>query len=357
MTFLRHIALPSWPNAPVPKYPTYNYAWDILTKLRRTLIAWKAADPETRGPPPPPTLVSFTPAPIFTFGRRQLSHQYRDSVLPLTHPLQVVPPSSSSSEEDQGLWFRPEIEHAPRGGLTTYHGPGQVVFWPVIDLRSPLHARFLVRDYTCLLEKTTIAALEQTTTTTTEPSGEKAETKRIGKLFASIENPGVWVTDDEREERKIAALGVYLRRHVTGLGVAVNYATPVTGPKETNPWARIVACGIGDKGVTSVKEEEARMRRMQGGEEEELPDKEGDDEVAMKRLADTWAREFAQRLGATGVEPGALEDVSGKGSSSSYTDAYVEAKTLSECMPVDEDFEYPEDEEDKESDVQWPDLV
>ncbi|TGJ78333.1 hypothetical protein E0Z10_g10428, partial [Xylaria hypoxylon] len=39
------------------------------------------------------------------------------------------------------------------------------------------------------------------------------------------------------DARKIAALGVHLRRHVTGLGVAINYSTPVTGPAEINPWA------------------------------------------------------------------------------------------------------------------------
>ncbi|OTA62618.1 hypothetical protein K449DRAFT_303989, partial [Hypoxylon sp. EC38] len=124
-----------------------------------------------------------------------------------------------------------EVLHAPRGGLTTYHGPGQVVLWPVIDLRSPLHGHFSVRDYVCLLEKTTIATLR--------------ELYNIDVFTTS--NPGVW-----EEEKKIAALGVHLRRHVTGLGVAINFGMPVDGSEFVNPWARIVACGLGEKGVTTV---------------------------------------------------------------------------------------------------------
>ncbi|KAI0597229.1 hypothetical protein F4775DRAFT_593555 [Biscogniauxia sp. FL1348] len=313
MTTLRHIALPCWPRAPAPKYPSYAYATEVMAQLRRSVVQWKISSPATRGPAPAPTLLSFTPAPTYTFGRRQLSVPGGFEARRLRAPLLVRP--------DLGLGFAPELAHAPRGGLTTYHGPGQVVLWPVVDLRAPGHAHFTVRDYACLLQRTTVAALGA---------------EGGGAWFTTPENPGVWTggaAEDgaPADERKVAALGVYLKRHVTGLGVAVNYATPVTGPQEENPWARIVACGLQDKRVTSVREEE-RRRRRQGQEEEEEKEEEVDDEVAMKRLADTWAEEFAKRLGATGgVEAKRLDEVEelrGCGDDG----AYVEARRLADLV-------------------------
>ncbi|OTA97557.1 hypothetical protein M434DRAFT_48274, partial [Hypoxylon sp. CO27-5] len=212
-------------------------------------------------PPPPPTLISFTPAPTYTLGRRQTEPLSANELARLRAPLCV-----------DAYVFTPEVLHAPRGGLTTYHGPGQVVLWPVIDLRSPLHEHFSVRDYVCLLEKTTIATLR--------------ELYNINGFTTS--NPGVWVREKteadqggEEEEKKIAALGVHLRRHITGLGVAINFGMPVDGPEFVNPWARIVACGLGEKGVTTVaKHLDDPVRVRNAGEE----------------IASMWAAQFASRL-------------------------------------------------------------
>ncbi|KAI1495424.1 hypothetical protein F5X99DRAFT_422936 [Biscogniauxia marginata] len=283
-------ALPSPPQYP---YPSYALATRVQTALQQDLLSWKAQQlhgPPT--PPPPPTLLSFTPAPTYTLGRRQTSQPTGPELARLRAPLALESPSESPSAP---VFFTPAVASAPRGGLATYHGPGQVVLWPVIDLRSPLHAHFTVREYACLLEKTTIAALG---------GNDEREGKKNKIAGFTTSNPGVWVrhrrrsrhhnegeeeSEDDVEERKIAALGVHLRRHVTGLGVAINYATPVSGPEAANPWGRIVACGLSDKGVTSVREEE-------GGGDGRLSRDAGDDEVAMRRLADAWAREFARRL-------------------------------------------------------------
>jgi lipoyl(octanoyl) transferase 2 len=160
----------------------------------------------------------------------------------------------------------------------------------VIDLHSPLHRHFTVRDYACLLEKTTIAAIAKVT----------ALADGISIQGFTTENPGVWVQHSRTglrsegqslppgEERKIAALGVHLSRHVTGLGVAVNVGMPVSGPEERNPWSRIVACGLEDKGVTSVMTElyGARQNGADVGLSEELQDD----------LRKAWAAEFEQRL-------------------------------------------------------------
>ncbi|KAI0848507.1 hypothetical protein F5Y00DRAFT_262603 [Daldinia vernicosa] len=274
---LRHIAIPSWPRTTPPRYPTYVLATRIQSRLQKELLAWKALrdDPRRRpdAPPPLPTLISFTPAPTYTLGRRQTEPLSASELARLRAPLSVSSPSRDDHESITTAVFAPEVLHAPRGGLTTYHGPGQAVLWPVIDLRSPLHAHFSVRDYTCLLEKTTIATLRRV----------------YGVAGFTTSNPGVWVLKDNdlsRDEEKISALGVHLRRHVTGLGVAVNVGVSVTGSEATNPWARIVACGLGDRGVTSI-----------AAQLDLLPTHE----IAPEDIAAEWAAEFAERLELPGA--------------------------------------------------------
>ncbi|KAI0808679.1 hypothetical protein GGR55DRAFT_180386 [Xylaria sp. FL0064] len=305
MATLRYLTLPSNPSALLPKFPSYASATHVQTALQHEFLAWKARAPSARGPPPPPSILCFTPSPTYTLGRRQTEPLSEVEVARLRSALFVSESgsegrSAGSNNNDDGRhdigrpgkagFFLPTITHAPRGGLTTYHGPGQLVIWPVIDLHSPLHAHLSVRDYACLLEKTTIATLE----------------KMWGLVGFTTENPGVWVRrsggsrgaagegrggdDAGGVERKIAALGVHLRRHVTGLGVAINYSTPVSGPAEINPWGRIVACGLGDREVTSVRAE-LGVRGSSNSISQE-----NDDHMALQGLGETWRAEFQKRL-------------------------------------------------------------
>ncbi|KAI1324592.1 hypothetical protein F5Y16DRAFT_302846 [Xylariaceae sp. FL0255] len=264
MATLRHIQLSSLSPLAQASLPRYGFAARLQGTLQRELLTWKARPSHRRGPPPPPSLLSFTPAPTYTLGRRQ------------TEPLSDVELAGLHAPLHHGGSFQPTVVHAPRGGLATYHGPGQLVLWPVIDLHSPLYPHLSVRNYACLLEKTTIATLA----------------RLWGIAGFTTENPGVWVRSidnatsvtgpAEDRERKIAALGVHLRRHVTGLGVAINYNTPVTGPAETNPWARIVPCGLGGHGVTSVCAE--------------LGHDGISTTLALDELSRAWASEFESRL-------------------------------------------------------------
>ncbi|KAI0835471.1 hypothetical protein F5Y06DRAFT_135520 [Hypoxylon sp. FL0890] len=280
---LRHIAIPSWYTGKLPVFPSYELATRVQSKLQQDLLAWKAssANPHDehghkprRQDAPPPYLLSFTPAPTYTLGRRQTEPLPPDELARLRAPLSIGIVKSPNKKERRKIkysfGFNPEVLHVPRGGLTTYHGPGQVVLWPVIDLRSPLHENFTVRDYVCLLEKTTIATL-----------------KRVYDIEGfTTSDPGVWVRNrtEGEGEKKIAALGVHLRRHVTGLGVAINFGTRVTGPEYLNPWARIVACGLGDKGVTTVKKHLGTYACSWKHKE------------MSEDIASTWATEFATRL-------------------------------------------------------------
>jgi lipoyl(octanoyl) transferase 2 len=119
-----------------------------------------------------------------------------------------------------------EFYQVPRGGQVTFHGPGQLVAYPVVDLRAHgLGARM----YVCLLETAIIKTL--------------AEYDVVGRR---TENVGVWVGDNEK---KIAAVGVRLRRFVASHGVAVNVST------DLGWFDKIVACGLEGMRSTSLREE------------------------------------------------------------------------------------------------------
>jgi lipoyl(octanoyl) transferase len=282
---LRHLHLPSIH----PHYVPYSLASRVQEHLRRQHLDFKDSSPATPpSPPPPPTLISFTPAPIYTLGRRQTAPLTPAELARLTAPLRIPDPSKpkTNTEDQTSHVFTPKVLHSPRGGLTTYHGPGQVVFWPVLDIKSPQHKHFTVKCYARLLESTTIATLRSL----------------WGIAAATTDDPGVWVRStsltsppqtpngDSKEGQgenlaKIAALGVHLRRHVTSLGTALNLAMPSAEvvDEAVNPWARIVACGLAGRAVTSVAGEAGGSALLgERGEED---------------VAGAWAGQLAGGLG------------------------------------------------------------
>ena len=114
-----------------------------------------------------------------------------------------------------------------RGGDITYHGPGQLVGYPILDLRPD---RCDVHRYVRDLEEVLALAI-----------GEFGiEGRRIEGLT------GVWVGPQGREE-KIAAIGVRISRWITSHGFALNVAT------DLRHFRLIVPCGIADRGVTSIE--------------------------------------------------------------------------------------------------------
>jgi lipoyl(octanoyl) transferase len=114
-----------------------------------------------------------------------------------------------------------------RGGDVTYHGPGQLVGYPIIDLRPD---RCDVHRYVRDLEEALIVALAQL----------GVEGKRLVGLS------GVWV-GEPGNEAKIAAIGVRISRWVTSHGFALNVSTNLSH------FDLIVPCGIPDRGVTSIE--------------------------------------------------------------------------------------------------------
>jgi lipoyl(octanoyl) transferase len=121
--------------------------------------------------------------------------------------------------------------HINRGGDITYHGPGQIVVYPVIDLENFFTD---IHRYMRLLEESVVR--------TCHSLGINAG--RIPGLT------GVWVDyDDEKRARKICALGVKTSRWVTMHGLAFNVNS------DLNYFDYIIPCGIDDKAVTSVEKE------------------------------------------------------------------------------------------------------
>jgi lipoyl(octanoyl) transferase len=120
-----------------------------------------------------------------------------------------------------------EVRETDRGGKVTYHGPGQLVGYPILNL-SP--DRRDVKRYVTDLEEVLIRALAD--------FGIAATRSGIAERVTSV-----WVGND-----KIAAIGVHLSRWITTHGFALN----VTG-ESLAPFRGIVPCGITDGGVTSME--------------------------------------------------------------------------------------------------------
>lgn len=128
--------------------------------------------------------------------------------------------------------------HINRGGDITYHGPGQLVVYPVIDMENFFTD---IHKYMRLLEEAVILTCAEY----------GVATGRINGLT------GVWLdVDDDKKARKICALGVKTSRWVTMHGLAFNVNA------DLDYFKHIVPCGIDDKAVTSLEVELGRKIEM-----------------------------------------------------------------------------------------------
>lgn len=124
--------------------------------------------------------------------------------------------------QEQGL----DIAEINRGGMITYHGPGQIVAYPIIDLKK---FGLGIRDYVCKLEQTMIDTLQSWRI--------KADRKKG--------SPGVYVDGN----RKIGSVGIHVRKGVSIHGLALNI-DPIM-----EHFAFIRPCGLDDIEMTSVSDE------------------------------------------------------------------------------------------------------
>lgn len=186
----------------------YRPVWDFQRRLQQLRIDQKIPD----------TLIFVEHDPVYTIGKNGSD-------------LHVI--ASGEFLKEKGI----EVVHVDRGGDVTYHGPGQLVGYPIFDLRQHRQSvSFFMRQ----LEQVFIETL--------------AEFGLKGRREEGY--TGVWIGDE-----KIAALGVRISRWVTMHGFAFNVNT------DLSHYAGIIPCGIFHKGVTSLEKELGRPVDMEAVKE------------------------------------------------------------------------------------------
>ena len=135
--------------------------------------------------------------------------------------------AGTSYKESEILNKDIKIIKTNRGGKITYHGPGQLICYFVIDLKQRQKD---IRKFITVIEKTIIESLSEFNI----------------KSFGDPKNIGIWV-HDKNEIKKVAAIGVRVSKWIAYHGFAININTDLA------KYQNIIPCGISDKGVTSLK--------------------------------------------------------------------------------------------------------
>jgi lipoyl(octanoyl) transferase len=175
----------------------YRDAWELQERAHEQVLAGE-----------PETIFIVEHSPVITLGRREES----------IRNLITTPEELAKQNID--------LVHSDRGGDITYHGPGQIVAYPIIRLAS--HG-LSVSGYVHRLESIVIATLAD-----------------LGiESRADPQAIGVWAMDGENLA-KICAIGVRIRRGVSLHGLALNVATDLSG------FNHIIPCGLTGRPVTSV---------------------------------------------------------------------------------------------------------
>ena len=144
----------------------------------------------------------------------------------LEHP--DVYTAGTSYDENDILDKSIKILKTNRGGKITYHGPGQLICYFVIDLKKRKRD---IRNFISIVEKTIIETLEFFEI----------------KTFSDKENIGIWYKDGEKT-KKVAAIGVRISKWIAYHGFSININNNL------KKYDVIIPCGIKDKGVTNLKQ-------------------------------------------------------------------------------------------------------
>ncbi|MCG2624208.1 lipoyl(octanoyl) transferase LipB, partial [Arthrobacter sp. I2-34] len=177
-----------------PDYVDYEEAWALQRRIHEDVVAGMA----------PSTVLLLEHASVYTAGKRTEDHE---------RPLDGTP-----------------VVDVDRGGKLTWHGPGQLVGYPIVALPDPTR----VADYVDILEQVLINVLADYGITATRIEG----------------RAGVWIEADAKgPDRKIAAIGIRVKKRVTMHGFALNCSN------DLSPYSQIIACGITDAGTTTIEAE------------------------------------------------------------------------------------------------------
>ena len=193
-----------------PTFVDYQAGWDLQRQIHAEVVAGTAPD----------TVLLLEHDPVYTAGRR---------TEPFERPFDGTP-----------------VVDVDRGGKITWHGPGQLVGYPIVRLPSPM----AVVDHVRRIEAMLIDVCADLGVRTMQVTGRS----------------GVWLAADDRgPERKIAAIGIRVTEGVTMHGFALNCDNDLAW------FDRIVPCGITDASVTTLSKELGRDVTVQ----EVLPVVEG----------------------------------------------------------------------------------
>jgi lipoyl(octanoyl) transferase len=175
----------------------YQTAWDVQREVHADVVAGRRPD----------TVLLLEHPAVYTAGRRTELHE---------RPFDGTP-----------------VVDVDRGGKITWHGPGQLVGYPIVRLPSPMDVVAHVRR----IESMLIEVCADLGVATTQVDGRS----------------GVWIAADDRgPDRKVAAIGIRVTEGVTMHGFALNCDCDLTW------FDRIVPCGIKDAQVTSLSQELGR---------------------------------------------------------------------------------------------------
>ena len=136
--------------------------------------------------------------------------------------------AGTSFKEEEILNKNINLINTNRGGKITYHGPGQLICYFVIDLKQRQKD---IRKFITLIEKTIIESLFEYNI----------------KSFGDLKNIGIWI-NDKNYTKKVAAIGIRISKWIAYHGFAININNNL------NKYKDIIPCGVLDKGVTNLKE-------------------------------------------------------------------------------------------------------
>jgi len=171
--------------------------------------------------------VNYEDAITFLEDRLSLVFKNKDRELIWTLQHNEIYTGGSSYKESEILNKSIKLIKTNRGGKITYHGPGQLICYFVIDLRNKKKD---IRNFVCIIEKTIIQTLEEFNI----------------KSFADRNNVGVWTKNNNKIE-KVAAIGIRVSKWIAYHGFSININN------DLNKYKNIIPCGIKDKGVTNLK--------------------------------------------------------------------------------------------------------
>jgi len=202
----------------------YKECWDLQQSLFDASVARKSAGSSPvpgigNNPDDAGTILLVEHPPVYTLGKSG----HAENLLVAREALEAM-----------GARFF----HIDRGGDITFHGPGQLVCYPILDLER---IGIGLREY--------IDTLEEAVIRTVAEYGIAA-----GRIAGAS---GVWIDPEGRRPRKICAIGVRSSRFITMHGFALNVSTDLEWFTRINP------CGFTDRGVTSIASEKGLRPSMQ----------------------------------------------------------------------------------------------